>query len=128
MIAYAAIQGREISVELAAEALQSIITDSESRPLSTDTIIEQVAHYYQVTPNDIKGKKRVKSIVYPRQIAMFLSRELTELSFPKIGEGFGNKNHTTVIHAYEKIRDELTDTSVKSVSYTHLTLPTNREV
>ena len=59
VIAYAAIQGREISVELAAEALQSIITDSESRPLSTDTIIEQVAHYYQVTPNDIKGKKRV---------------------------------------------------------------------
>lgn len=114
VIAYAAIQGREISVELAAEALQSIITDSDSRPLSTETIIEQVAHYYQVTPNDIKGKKRVKSIVYPRQIAMFLSRELTELSFPKIGEGFGSKNHTTVIHAYEKIRDELTyDSNLK---------------
>lgn len=114
VIAYAAIQGREINVELAAEALQSIITDSDSRPLSTETIIEQVAHYYQVTPNDIKGKKRVKSIVYPRQIAMYLSRELTELSFPKIGEGFGNKNHTTVIHAYEKIRDELTyDSNLK---------------
>lgn len=107
VIAYAAIQGREITTDLAAQALQSIIGEGEVRPLTVSEIIDHVSRYYQITPEDIKGKKRTKNIVFPRQIAMYLSRELTELSFPKIGEEFGNKNHTTVIHAYEKISEEV---------------------
>lgn len=103
VIAYAAIQGKEINTNLAAEALQSIVGDQEDKPITVDRIIETVSLYFDVSINDIKGKKRHKEIVIPRQIAMYLSRELTELSFPKIGEQFGNKNHTTVIHAYEKI-------------------------
>ena len=88
--------------------MHNIISETESRPLSVDEIIHQVSQFYQLTPEDIKGKKRTKHIVFPRQIAMYLARELTDLSFPKIGEGFGNKNHTTVIHAYDKISDQLT--------------------
>ncbi len=107
VIAYAAIQGKEINTNLAAEALQSIVGEQENKPITVEQIIETVSLYYDVSVNDIKGKKRHKEIVNPRQIGMYLSRELTDLSFPKIGEQFGNKNHTTVIHAYEKISNNL---------------------
>lgn len=107
VIAYAAMHGKDITTQLASEALRNIINDSEAKLLTASEIISQVARFYQITPEDIKGKKRTKNIVIPRQIAMYLCRELTEMSFPKIGESFGNKNHTTVIHAYEKISDNL---------------------
>ena len=70
-------------------------------------IQEEVAKYYHISLKDLKGKKRVKSIVVPRQIAMYLSRELTDNSLPKIGADFGGKDHTTVIHAHEKIQQLL---------------------
>lgn len=107
VIAYAAINGKEITTHLASQALKTIVDDQDSKPITCDRIINEVSHFYAVTPNEIKGKKRVKEIVLPRQIAMYISRELTNLSFPKIGEQFGNKNHTTVIHAYEKISDAI---------------------
>lgn len=107
VIAYAAIQGKDITTVLAAEALQNILSDSEVRPLTVTDILDQVVRYYQITIEEIKGKKRTRNIVHPRQIAMYLARELTDLSFPKIGEQIGNKNHTTVIHAYEKIANNI---------------------
>ena len=67
----------------------------------------QVSEFYQVKIDDLIGKKRKKEIVHPRQIAMYLARELTDISFPKIGEEFGKRNHTTVMHAYEKVKEEL---------------------
>lgn len=70
-------------------------------------IQNKVAKYYHITIADLKGKKRVKQIVVPRQIAMYLSRELTDASLPKIGDEFGGKDHTTVIHAHEKIANQL---------------------
>lgn len=76
--------------------------------LSILEIQSVVSKYYQIALSDLKGKKRVKSIVVPRQIAMYLSRELTSNSLPKIGAEFGGKDHTTVIHAYEKIDHALT--------------------
>ena len=76
--------------------------------LSILDIQNVVAKYYQISLTDLKGKKRVKAIVLPRQIAMFLSRELTSNSLPKIGAEFGGKDHTTVIHAYEKINQAIT--------------------
>lgn len=106
VIAFAAIEGREISSQLAAEALSSIIGDSENKVLTAEEIIAVTGRFYTISEEEIKGKKRKKEIVTARQIAMYLTRELTELSFPKIGEAFGNKNHTTVIHAYEKISEE----------------------
>lgn len=103
VIAYAAIEGKEITSNLASEALSSILGSQEKQPLTVTEIINQVSRYYQISIPEIKGKKRTKDIVKARQVGMYLAREMTELSFPKIGEQFGNKNHTTVIHAYEKI-------------------------
>lgn len=107
VIAYAAMHGKETTTQLAAEALKNLINDAESRPITAEEIINQVAHYYQISGDDIKGRKRTKNIVVPRQVAMYLTREHTEMSFPKIGEAFGNKNHTTVIHAYDKIKGNI---------------------
>lgn len=111
VIAYAAIQGEEITTQLAAKALTGMVDEGEDKPLTAQKIIETVSKFYQVPVQEIKGKKRKKEIVHPRQVGMYLTRELTELSFPKIGEAFGNKNHTTVIHAYEKIYDLLPEDS-----------------
>ena len=70
-------------------------------------IQEEVSKYYHVPLKDLKGKKRVKTIVVPRQISMYLAREMTDNSLPKIGAEFGGKDHTTVIHAHEKIQQLL---------------------
>ena len=75
--------------------------------LSISKIQSKVAKFYHVTVQDIKGKKRVKSIVVPRQIAMYLSRELTDKSLPQIGMEFGGKDHTTVMHSCDKISELL---------------------
>ena len=78
-------------------------------------IQEEVCKILPYPINDLKGKKRVKGIVVPRQIAMFLSRELTDNSLPKIGAEFGGKDHTTVIHAHEKIQHlSETDPTIKN--------------
>lgn len=111
VIAYAAISGEEITTSLAAKALNAIIGNQKEKSITIDEIIQTVAKYYHITPQDIKGSKRVKNIVYPRQIAMYLSRELTDISYPKIGDDFGNKNHTTVMHAYEKIIEMIDEDS-----------------
>ena len=71
-----------------------------------------VGHYYNVRIEDFSAKKRTKSIAYPRQIAMYLSRELTDFSLPKIGEEFGGRDHTTVIHAHEKIANDIKADSI----------------
>ena len=103
VIAFAAIEGREITSNLASEALASIFGQDQEKNLTPDLIMDRCSQYYGIPVKEIIGKKRNKEIVHARQVAMYLVRELTELSFPKIGEAFGNKNHTTVIHAYEKI-------------------------
>lgn len=105
--AYATMQGAEITTSLAADALKSLKLNGKSRELTIAQIQAVVAKYYNLTVNDLKGKKRVKEIVLPRQIAMYLARELTDSSLPKIGQEFGGKDHTTVIHANEKITDAL---------------------
>ena len=106
--AFAAIESRDITTSLAADALKSMLPSNKLSILSILDIQNVVAKYYQISLTDLKGKKRVKTIVVPRQIAMFLSRELTSNSLPKIGAEFGGKDHTTVIHAYEKINQAIT--------------------
>lgn len=106
--AYAAIVSQEITTSLAADALKSMLPSSKPATITIKDIQSTVSKYYQISMVDLKGKKRVKSIVLPRQIAMYLSRELTSSSLPKIGAEFGGKDHTTVIHAYEKIAQALT--------------------
>ncbi|EGP4767193.1 chromosomal replication initiator protein DnaA [Enterococcus faecium] len=109
--AFAAMNSEDISTSLAADALKTLKSGKGHPQLSILQIQEEVAKYYHIQLKDLKGKKRVKSIVVPRQIAMYLARELTDNSLPKIGAEFGGKDHTTVIHAHEKIQ-QLLDSSV----------------
>lgn len=102
--AYATMNNQEITTSLAAESLKALKSNNGSMQVTILQIQEEVAKYYHISLKDLKGKKRVKSIVVPRQIAMYLSRELTDNSLPKIGAEFGGKDHTTVIHAHEKIQ------------------------
>ncbi|SFK58620.1 chromosomal replication initiator protein DnaA [Marinilactibacillus piezotolerans] len=105
--AYSAIQRNDITTSLAADALKSMVKKDKNLDVSIATIQQVVSKFYQITLADLKGKKRVRQIVLPRQIAMYLSREMTNNSLPKIGKEFGGKDHTTVIHAYEKIEKAL---------------------
>lgn len=103
--AYATMKAQDITTSLAADSLKTLRSASTNSELSILKIQEKVCNFYHVQLKDIKGKKRVKSIVLPRQIAMYLSRELTDNSLPKIGAEFGGKDHTTVMHSHEKIQE-----------------------
>ncbi|MFC6289721.1 chromosomal replication initiator protein DnaA [Levilactobacillus angrenensis] len=105
--AYSQLMHQPITTDLAAEALKSLNLANASDAVTIPVIQDRVANYFNVSLKDLKGKKRKKAIVMPRQIAMYLSRELTEASLPRIGNEFGGKDHTTVIHAYDKITEIL---------------------
>ncbi|MFC7395124.1 chromosomal replication initiator protein DnaA [Scopulibacillus cellulosilyticus] len=103
VVAYSSMNNLDINVDLAAEALKNIIPSSKPKVITIKDIQMAVGEEYQVKLEDFAAKKRTKSIAFPRQIAMYLSREMTDYSLPKIGEEFGGRDHTTVIHAHEKI-------------------------
>lgn len=97
----------EITLELAIEALKGTITSSTNFKNDIQKIQRVVAEYYNVTVEDLKSKKRVATIAFPRQIAIYLSRNLTDESFPRIGMEFGGRDHSTVIHSVDKIANEI---------------------
>lgn len=107
---YADLSNEIITPHLASRALKDF-RHSAKRQITVDDIQKQVASFYNITQADIIGKKRVKQIVMPRQIAMYLTRELTDFSLPKIGKEFGGKDHTTVLHAIDKIEASIKDDS-----------------
>ena len=103
VVAYSSLINQDVTVHLAAEALKDIIPSSRNRVITIQDIQQRVGEYYGMKTEDFKARKRTKNVAFPRQIAMYLSRELTDHSLPKIGEAFGGRDHTTVIHAHEKI-------------------------
>ncbi|MFT8318109.1 MAG: chromosomal replication initiator protein DnaA [Sporolactobacillus sp.] len=107
VIAFSSLNNEDINVDLAAEALKDIIPSARPKTITIQDIQMAVGEEYQMRLEDFSAKKRTKSIAYPRQIAMYLARELTDYSLPKIGEEFGGRDHTTVIHAHEKITKQL---------------------
>ncbi|MFA9458362.1 chromosomal replication initiator protein DnaA [Halalkalibacter sp. AB-rgal2] len=107
VVAYSSLINQDMNADLAAEALKDIIPNSKPRILTITDIQRLVGEHYNVKLEDFKAKKRTKSVAFPRQIAMYLSRELTDSSLPKIGSEFGGRDHTTVIHAHEKITNLL---------------------
>ena len=94
--------GREIDLDLAKEALKDIV-GFQQRMISLENIQKTVAEYFKIRVSDIRSKKRTRNITRPRQIAMALSKELTNHSLPEIGDAFGGRDHTTVIHAVKKV-------------------------
>jgi len=109
VIAYASLVNSDIDVQLAADALKSIIKNREPEKITIEKIQAYIAEQYSITVDDLLSKKRTQAIAFPRQIAMYLSRELTDNSLPKIGDAFGGRDHTTVIHAHRKITDQIED-------------------
>jgi chromosomal replication initiator protein len=103
VIAHASLNRSAVNVEMAAKLLQDVIPSTENRTLSIDAISRTVASFYHISLEEMKGKRRDKHIVFPRQVAMFLIREETASSLPAIGQAFGGRDHTTVLHSYEKI-------------------------
>jgi chromosomal replication initiator protein len=103
VVAYSSLVNEDITTHLAAEALKDIIPSSRPRVITILDIQQKVGEYYGIRLEDFKARKRTKAIAFPRQVAMYLSREMTDFSLPKIGEAFGGRDHTTVIHAYDKI-------------------------
>ncbi|WP_028051865.1 MULTISPECIES: chromosomal replication initiator protein DnaA [Carboxydothermus] len=116
VVAYAGLHGEPITVDLAAKALKDLLPSNHVKPITIPLIQQVVANFYGLTVDDLKAKKRTKSVAFPRQVAMYLCRELTDASLPKIGEEFGGRDHTTVIHAHEKIQQDLqSDPNLKTV-------------
>jgi chromosomal replication initiator protein len=103
VVAFSSLTGRSLSVELAEDVLKDVFPQGEAAEVSIRRIQELVSERFQLTMDELCGDKRSQNIVYPRQVAMYLSRELTDSSLPKIGKEFGGRDHTTVIHATSKI-------------------------
>ena len=102
----ASFNGGTINLEQAKKALSELNNENNNKHVSIEEIQKVVANYYKIKKEDFLAKKRTRNVAYPRQIAMYISRELTDYSLPRIGEFFGGRDHTTVIHACEKIGKE----------------------
>lgn len=107
IVAFATLTNQNISITLAENSLKDIFSENASAPLTTDLIQEIVSAHYNIRVEDIQGSKKPKNIAFPRQVAMYLCRKLLDISLPKIGENFGGRDHTTVIHALSKIEKQL---------------------
>ena len=111
VIAYASLKGEVIDLDLSKEALKSLL-DSAATMVTVEKIQKMVCHKYKIRPSQLKSKNNSPKIAFPRQVAMYLSKELTKSSLPEIGKKFGGKHHTTVIHSIrkiEKLRNEDTE-------------------
>ena len=102
MIAYADFHGHEISLAVAKDSLRDLLA-VQNRQISVENIQKTVADYYKVRISDMHSKKRSRAVARPRQVAMALAKELTQLSLPEIGSNFGGRDHTTVLHACRQI-------------------------
>lgn len=106
IVAYASLTHSSITIEIAEKAINDIVLQKE-KVITSDYIQEVVAKYFNIDKKDLTSSKKSNDIVYPRQIAMYLCRTIGQMSLPKIGQDFGNRDHTTVMHAVNKIEKEM---------------------
>ncbi len=115
LIAYTELMGKPVTLEIAQQNLKSAFYTPRQANLSIDIIIRVTAEYFSLTPNDLKGKKRSQNIVFPRQIAMYIGREMTDYSTTELGQDFGGRDHTTVMYSIDRIKGKLlTDPTLES--------------
>jgi chromosomal replication initiator protein len=108
VLAFSSLTGKPLTVELARETLRDIVGNEEQRAVPSE-ILKAVASHYGLRVSDMKAKSNAKPVAFPRQVAMYLCRKLTELSYPEIGRLFNDKHHSTVMHSVEKISRMLED-------------------
>lgn len=106
VVAYSSLVHRPVTTDLVSEALKDILPQDKTKKITMEIIEEIVASYFKIKIEDINSKKRTRKIAFPRQIAMYLCRDLTGTSLPQIGRFFGGRDHSTVLHAYDKINRE----------------------
>ena len=106
LAAYSSLFKKKIDKESVREILKDILPKKEPKPITIELIQKTVSEFYKIKEEDLKVKKRARAIAFPRQIAMYLCRELTDASFPEIGEKFGGKDHTTIMYAWRKIHQQ----------------------
>ncbi|MDU2065477.1 MAG: chromosomal replication initiator protein DnaA [Sporomusaceae bacterium] len=111
VMAFASLTNKAIDITVCTEALKDILPNNRPKQITPDLIQEEVAAFFKIKLEDFSAKKRTRNVTYPRQIAMYLCRELTDISLPRIGELFGGRDHTTVIHAHDKISRERSEDS-----------------
>ncbi|MBF0281593.1 MAG: chromosomal replication initiator protein DnaA [Zetaproteobacteria bacterium] len=111
LVAYANLINREITMEMTKNTLKDIL-QQHNRIIQIEDIQKYICKFYNIKIQDLLSRKRTKNIAMPRQIAMFLSKELTTHSLPEIGEMFGGKDHTTILYGYRKIRDLITENKI----------------
>ncbi|MGI6425766.1 MAG: chromosomal replication initiator protein DnaA [Tepidanaerobacteraceae bacterium] len=107
IVAYSSLTGSSIDVALAEQVLKDILPDDRPKNVTPVQILEEVGNHFSIRPDEFKTKKRTKDLAFARQVAMYLCCELTDLSLPKIGGEFGGRDHTTVMHARDKITREI---------------------
>jgi len=107
LVAYAELVGKDINVEIAQQQLKDVFASPKQNNVTIEIIQRVTAEYFALSFNDLKGKKRTKAIAYPRQLAMFIAREITEYSTTEVGMEFGGRDHTTVMHACQKIEERI---------------------
>ena len=107
LIAYAELVNKNITLDIAKQQLKDVFSNPKQSNISIDLIQRQVAEYFNLSTNDLKGKKRTQIITFPRQLAMYITREITEYSTTEVGLEFGGRDHTTVMHACQRIESRM---------------------
>ena len=116
MTAYADLVNKNITLDVAQAQLKDFFANPNHRKITIDTIQRAIADYFSLSHNDLRGKKRTKAIAFPRQLAMYLAREMTEYSTTEIGIEFGGRDHTTVMYACQKIENNTkTDSTLEPI-------------
>lgn len=112
MLNYAELMKKDLTIEIAEKQLRNTVSQISDSSITIDTIQKVVADHYNISISDMKSRKRPKKVVIPRQIAIYIARELCDYSYPELGNEFGGKDHTTIMHSYEKVVDQLKTDSV----------------
>ena len=107
MVAYATLTRSAITAVLTEEVLRELLPTARGKPITIHAIQRAVAEYFDIRIEEMRAKRRTKAVAFPRQVAMYLARELTDASLPHIGQEFGGRDHTTVMHACDRVREAL---------------------
>jgi len=110
VVAYSALNDSPMTLEMAKSILKDMVKET-MKTISVEMVQKSVSEFYSIPLSELRAKKRTKNIVLPRQVAMYLSRQLTNMSLPEIGNAFGGKDHTTVLHSCKKIEREILNNS-----------------